>query len=446
MLPLNRFFFLFIMICTVSTGQAQLSPEALEAKAERNVEKFLLSNDDGAINAFINRNMAQMSGESRKKTFEYLKRLRSQLRPYLDGIGVDLMNNIVLFNLSSDNGSKQLKVVLDHENDVISDLEVMKAADAMTITLENLGQTIDNLEQEGFAGLVHVRIKGEVFFEKGFGMANEKLNQKNTVNTIFGIGSRPIDFTVAAIFLLRQKGQLALEDTIDKYLDNVPEDKSSITIHHLLTGQSGFPDFFHTNEDWDADLRYIDRKEAVQRLLAQELLFEPGKGKKHSHGAFGLLAALIEIISGEPYYTFIRQNFLDPANMTRTGEYGESRGLTLTDFAVGHGPSSIGIPNIPPNWGKTSWLVKGSGGMYSTLNDLLGFYRLIRSGDVLNEENSLFFKGPTANMDGSDRGFELFNVYFPSDTEVFLFLNRQPDRDRARNVIKALEDLAKQHR
>ena len=146
MLPLNRFFFLFIMICTVSTGQAQLSPEALEAKAERNVEKFLLSNDDGAINAFINRNMAQMSGESRKKTFEYLKRLRSQLRPYLDGIGVDLMNNIVLFNLSSDNGSKQLKVVLDHENDVISDLEVMKAADAMTITLENLGQTIDNLD------------------------------------------------------------------------------------------------------------------------------------------------------------------------------------------------------------------------------------------------------------------------------------------------------------
>lgn len=446
MLTFNKYFIPLIIFFTVSLGQAQLSTEALEAKSEESVEKFLFSNNDEAIDVFIEENMGQMSAEKQKKTVEHLKQLRRELRPYLDGIGIDLMNNVILFNLSSAKGSKRLKVILDHENDVIAKLEIQDEGTTPPITLENLEETVEDLEQEGFSGLVHLRIKGDVFFEKGFGMANGQLNQKNDLNTIFGIGSRPIDFTIAGIFLLRQRGQLQLEDTIDKYLDDVPEDKSTISINHLLTGQSGFPDFFHTADDWDADLRYIDRKEAVQRLLSQKLLFEPGKGKKHSHGAFGLLAALIEIISGDPYYAFIRKNFLDPAEMIRTGEYGESRGWVLSDFAVGHGPSSVGIPNIPPNWGKTSWLVKGSGGMYSTLYDLLRFYELIRSGDVLNAENNMFFKGPTAQMDGSDRGFELFNVYFPSDTEVFLFLNRQPNRDRARNVMKALEDLAKRHK
>lgn len=175
-------------------------------------------------------------------------------------------------------------------------------------------------------------------------------------------------------------------------------------------------------------------------MLSQELLFEPGTDRSHSHGAFGMLAAIIEIVSGQGYYEFISKNFFEPAGMKRTGEYGEKKELTINDFAAGGGPLFVGLPNIPPNWGPTSWLVKGSGGMYSTLDDLINFYDLVRSKKVLDTEHNQWFTKSSFNLDGSDRGFELFSAYLPPNSEIYLFLNNSGNAD-FRQIIRALEDL-----
>jgi CubicO group peptidase (beta-lactamase class C family) len=214
-----------------------------------------------------------------------------------------------------------------------------------------------------------------------------------------------------------------------------------MTIRHLLDGRSGLPDFFHTADDWDPDLAWVDRATAERRLLAQELLFEPGTGQAHSHGAYGLLAAIVERASGQDYYAFLRENFLDPAGMQRTGEYGERRGLALDDFAVARGIQSVGLPNIPPNWGPTSWLIKGSGGMYSTLGDLLRFYAYVRSGQVLDETHATAFQQPTVDSDGSVRGYELFSAYNPDGGEAFVFFNAPGDSGTRRSLGRALEKL-----
>ena len=124
--------------------------------------------------------------------------------------------------------------------------------------------------------------------------------------------------------------------------------------------------------------------------------------------------------------------------MTNTGEYGESRGLSVGDFAVGIGGSSVGIPNIPPNWGPTSWLIKGSGGMYSTLDDLRRFYKYVRSGKVLDAQHRKRFDSMSVNLDGSERGYELFSVYIPPDRELFIFLNEIKDFDRLRGLFREL--------
>ena len=146
-------------------------------------------------------------------------------------------------------------------------------------------------------------------------------------------------------------------------------------------------------------------------------------------------------MSGKDYYAFLRENFFDPAGMDRTGENGEFRDLPVEAFAVGGGPQFVGDPNIPPNWGPTSWLIKGSGGMYSTLGDLRGFYAYLRSGKVLDDAHSKIFRQPTVNIDGSDRGFELFSTYDPEGNEVFLFLNTIPDRGKMRRLMRAMEGL-----
>jgi CubicO group peptidase (beta-lactamase class C family) len=343
-------------------------------------------------------------------------------------------------------GSRSTEVVFSVQGDPpfgVDSLDVRAgaAASAVTLTRENLAATFDRLEAERWSGVVHVTLGGAVALERPFGMADAGRNQPVTLDTVFGTGSRPIDYTIAAVNLLAQQGRLKLDDTIDTYFDDVPADKHAMTIRHLMTGQSGLPDFFHTRDDWDPDLAWVDRATAERRMMAQPLLFAPGQGREHSHGAFGLLAALVERVSGDTYARFIRQRFFEPAGMTRTGFYGESLGLSLDDFAIGAGPSVVGVPNIPPNWGPTSWLVMGSGGMYSTLPDLRRFYALLRSGRVLDDRFGERFRADFVSVDGSDRGFELFHVYNRSGNEAILMLNMQGNRQGVRQVFNALVAL-----
>ncbi len=421
------------------TANAQDGPPQFVRDAVRAVETMLKSEGDPALEMFIDNAMVPSKDRNRADLIDRLRSLRKEVIGLRDDIAVEAEPDGVRLILSAGGVEKQIKVMLGPAG--ISDLTLLKAAEPITLTCDNLKETFDRLAAEGMSGVVYVQLDGEVALEHAFGMANTELGIPNVLTTVFGIGSRPIDYTIAAISLLDQQGHISLDDTIGKYFERVPANKRSITIRHLMTGASGLPDFFDTDDDWDPDLAWVDRTTAEQRMLSQELLFVPGAERKHSHGAFGLLAALVERVSGMPYYGFIRKNFLDPAGMARTGEYGESRGLSVRDFAVGGGPQFVGLPNIPPNWGPTSWLVKGSGGMYSTLGDLLAFYDFVRSGSVLDSLHSAAFRQPSASVDGSDRGFELFSAYNPPGNESFLFLNVQGDRGRMQQLFRALGHL-----
>lgn len=417
---------------------AQEGPPPEERGAIDAVLTLLGSTDEAALDTFLDGAVSPAADRAALRA--RLRALRADVKGPFDGVSVEAEPDGLRLALTTADAEYHLRLILGPEG--IRDLRRLETPPPLHLTRENLAETFDRLEADGMAGVVSVQLDGDVVFERAFGMANEALGIPNTLDTVFGTGSRPIDYTVAAIYLLAQQGRVGLDDSITWYFDDVPRDKRTITIRHLLTGQSGLPDFFHTPADWDPDLAWIDRTTAEQRLLAVPLRFPPGTDRQHSHAAFGLLAALVERVSGQPYYAFIRTHFLDPAGMTRTGEYGETRGLTLADFAEGGGPQQVGLPNIPPNWGPTSWLIKGSGGMYSTLGNLRRFYAYVRSGAVLDEGHSAPFRGPMVQLDGSDRGFELFSVSTPSGTEVYLFVNRHIDRATTARVMRALEHLA----
>lgn len=316
------------------------------------------------------------------------------------------------------------------------------AAQPLSLSRDNLAETIDRFERDGLAGAIHVKLPGASQpFERYFGSANPELGTRVQRDTVFATGSFPIEFTATAILLLEERGVLSLDDRLDKFLTDVPDDKTPITLRHLLTGRSGLRDFFHQPGDWNADLAWLDRAAAERRILAQPLLFAPGSDRRHSHAAFGLLAAIVERVSKESYGDFVRRNILKPAGMTRTGFNGESLDLKVVDFAVGRGVSSTGVPNIPPNWGPTSWLVMGSGGMYSTLPDLQRFFDAMRSNKILAAPRSDRYRGPSASQDGSDHGFELFHAYNPAGGEVFLLINTSGPGGGRRELFDGLARL-----
>ncbi|MDZ7694244.1 MAG: serine hydrolase domain-containing protein [Balneolaceae bacterium] len=161
-----------------------------------------------------------------------------------------------------------------------------------------------------------------------------------------------------------------------------------------------------------------------------------------AHGAFVLLAALVERVSNTSYLSFLDKHFFTPAGMERTHEYGDRAALSLADFAVGSAPQKVGLPNIPPNWGPTSWLIKGSGGMYSTLGDLLKFYSYIRSDTLFTQSHRTAFSQPTVNLGWLRAGdLQLFNAYHSPDRQVYLFLNRKGDLLRMRQLFRELEQM-----
>ncbi|WP_138431235.1 serine hydrolase domain-containing protein [Fodinibius saliphilus] len=431
----------FIILCIgiTNTITAQEGPPEHVRKAIQSVEHMLKSESDSAIEQFIDESMVLPEMNDRSSVFDHLKNIRQQVPTRWNDINVTPQPEGIQLSIVGYNDSIYIDIAL--EEDGIHGLRLADPPEPITLSRNNLDETFAKLESEGMAGIAYVQLNGKVFLKKGFGMANKQLEIPNTISTIFGVGSRPIDFTKAAIYLLEQRGNLDQDNTIDHYLNNVPADKASMTLRHLMTGQSGLPDFFHTAEDWDPDLQWIDREKAVNRLLNQQLLFEPGKDRQHSHGAFVLLAALVEKISGQSYFDFLYQNFFEPAEMNHTNEYGKISGHKLTDFAVGAGPQKVGIPNIPPNWGPTSWLIKGSGGMYSNLDNLLKFYDYVRSDALFEAKYRKQFKSPTVNLDGSVRGFELFNIYHPSGNQAYIFLNDPNNTNQVRELFKAMERL-----
>ncbi len=65
----------------------------------------------------------------------------------------------------------------------------------------------------------------------------------NTPDTIFEAGSVSKQFTAAAVLLLARDGKLSLDDPARKYLPELPDYGSPLTIRHMLNHTSGLRDW-----------------------------------------------------------------------------------------------------------------------------------------------------------------------------------------------------------
>lgn len=295
-------------------------------------------------------------------------------------------------------------------------------APATPLTWANLGERLAAEAEKGFTGAVLVVREGETIIDAGYGLANRERNIPVRPDTIFATGSEPIDFTHVAILQLAQAGKLSLTDPITRFFDHVPEDKRAITVEYLMTGASGLQNFHDIPSDRDPDHSWIDRDEAMRRIFAQELLFPPGEGEEHSHSAWGVLAAIVEIASGSSYQDYTREHIYEPAGMVDTGFNGDP--VPVERLAIGYGTASDGTINAPPYWGPTSWLVMGSGGQISTTHDTGRFYDALRENRLLAPEwtERYFGDGPFGDRNGDVYGYEMFAYGSPHATTYAVLL------------------------
>src|SRR5215211_1290645 len=109
-----------------------------------------------------------------------------------------------------------------------------------------------------------VSLNGETVFEKAFGLADLEHNVPNTAQTIFESGSVAKQFTAAALILLQQDGKLSIDDPVRKYIPELPDYGSPLTIRHMLNHTSGVRDWF--------SVRALSSEGAGEHIVTQQMI------------------------------------------------------------------------------------------------------------------------------------------------------------------------------
>lgn len=111
--------------------------------------------------------------------------------------------------------------------------------------LVSLDQTItEYLKDNKIPGaVVAVTAKGQLAHVKAYGLANVELSVPVTRETVFEIGSISKQFVVAAVMLLAEEGKLDLDESVHRYLPELPGEWLGVTTRQLLTHTSGIPDY-----------------------------------------------------------------------------------------------------------------------------------------------------------------------------------------------------------
>ncbi|MGD9346074.1 MAG: serine hydrolase domain-containing protein [Candidatus Aminicenantes bacterium] len=120
---------------------------------------------------------------------------------------------------------------------------------------------------------------GDLIYARGYGMANLEYNIPITSKSIFRIGSTSKQFVALSMALLEEEGTLSLDDSLRKFLPQMPEYAEDITIRHLIHHTSGIRDYLTLAEiaGMRDDDYFIDA-EAVELLARQKgLNFRPGE-------------------------------------------------------------------------------------------------------------------------------------------------------------------------
>ncbi|MGI8785781.1 MAG: serine hydrolase domain-containing protein [Acidobacteriota bacterium] len=257
-----------------------------------------------------------------------------------------------------------------------TDAEIVEALDTLVAKL---------IQADQFSGAVKLTKSGKTLYEKASGLASIAFNVPNQLDTKFNLGSMNKMFTAVAIAQLAQQGKLTFDDTVGKHLTDYPNKAvaEKVKIHHLLTHTSGIGDYFNQKYQEASKTRFRAVKDYLPLFVDDPLQFEPGERFSYSNAGFLLLGLILERVSGEEYFEYVRRHIYQPAGMTHTDTF--EMDFDTPDLAIGY-TRDAATGRLRNN--LYLHVVKGgpAGGGFSTVNDLVRFAAALMDGTLLEEK------------------------------------------------------------
>jgi CubicO group peptidase (beta-lactamase class C family) len=211
------------------------------------------------------------------------------------------------------------------------------------------------------AASLHVCQKKQIV-DRSFGAAK-------TPSAVFLLASISKPMTASAVMLLADRGQVSLDDPVQKY---IPEfrggEKDRVLVRHLLTHASGLPDMLPENDALRK--RHAPLKDFVAGTCNTGLLFTPGTQVKYQSMGILLAAEIVERVTKRGLPEFLRDEIYRPLGMkdTSMGLGGRELSSTMQCQVDEH---------TDWDWNSAYWRNLGSprGGAHATAGDIGRFLR-----------------------------------------------------------------------
>ncbi len=158
--------------------------------------------------------------------------------------------------------------------------------------------------------IIHKESFGYKSIDTASGQGKEVLRDEH----IFRIASISKTFVATAIFQLIEKGQLTLDDDVNRYLHfkvtNPRYPKIPITIRMLLSHRSSIND----SQGYYSFNYICPRNGKNYRLCYND--YAPGEGYQYCNYNYNLLGAIIERVSKERFDVYVEKYITNPLNLT----------------------------------------------------------------------------------------------------------------------------------
>ncbi len=241
----------------------------------------------------------------------------------------------------------------------------------------------ESVAADHFSGAALVAKNGKTVFAQAYGVSDREKKTPNTLKTRFRIGSMNKMFTAVATLQLVQSGKLDLKAPFGNYLTDYPnkEVASKVTIEQLLSHTGGTGDIF--GPDFDKNrLELKTLQDYVKLYGSRAPVHEAGSRWQYSNYGFLLLGVLIEKVSGQSYYDYVRDHIFKPAGMTGTASEPEDQ--MVADRSTGY--TRFGGATLRPNTDTLPYRGTSAGGGYSTVEDLSKFAAALQTNKLLKAQ------------------------------------------------------------
>lgn len=221
---------------------------------------------------------------------------------------------------------------------------------------------------------------GKPVHRRAWGMADLQHDLALTPASIFHVASVSKQFAAITVAMLARDGRLSLDDEVRKWVPEVPDFGTPVTVRQLIHHTSGLRDQWEllAMAGWRFPTDLITEADVLRITARQKALnFAPGTEYLYSNTGYTLLAVIVKRVTGRSLQDVADERIFRPLGMTRTHFHDDwsmiVRGRTSAYEPRQGGGWRISIP-IFDTYGATS--------LFTTVDDLLRWERNFDTGEV----------------------------------------------------------------